>query len=58
MSNKTFYTKIHHIPVFRVIIQDGGLVPLVDFYNPRTKVHEAMSIPEFHAELDRLIFGQ
>lgn len=58
MSNKMFYTKIHRIPVFSVIIRDNGLVPLVDFYNTRTKVHETMSIPEFHAELDRLIFGQ
>ena len=58
MSNRMFYTKIHRIPVFRVIIRDDGLEPLVDFYNSRTKVHETMSILEFHAELDRLIFGQ
>lgn len=57
MSSRMFYTKIYRIPVFRVIIQDSGLEPLVDFYNPRTKVHETMSILEFHAELDRLIFS-
>lgn len=58
MSDRMFYTKIHRIPVFRVIIRDNGLEPLVDFYNSRTKVHETMSILEFRSELDRLIFGQ
>lgn len=53
-----FYTKIHRIPVFKVILRDNGLGPLVEFYNSRTKVHETMTVPEFHAELDRLIFGQ
>lgn len=58
MSARMFYTKIHRIPVFKVILRDNGLGPLVEFYNSRTKVHETMTVPEFHAELDRLIFGQ
>ena len=58
MSIRMFYTKIHRIPAFRVILRDDcGLEPLIDFYNPRTKVHERIPISEFHAELDRLIFS-
>lgn len=56
MSIRMFYTKIHHIPAFRVIFRDDGLEPLIEFYNPRTKVHEGITISEFHAELDRFIF--
>ena len=56
MSIRMFYTKIHRIPVFRVIFRDDGLEPLIEFYNPRTKVHEGITISEFHAELDRFIF--
>lgn len=58
MSNRMFYTKVYHIPVFSVIIRAGGLEPLMDFYNPRTKRHEKMSVPDFYAELNRLIFCQ
>lgn len=53
-----FYTKKHRIPVFKVILQDNGMEPLVEFYNSRTKVRETMTVPEFHAELDRFIFRQ
>ena len=56
MLDRMFYTKIHHIPVFKVIIRDEGQEPLMDFMNPRTKVHEQMTVPEFHAELDRFVF--
>lgn len=56
MSIRMFYTKIHRIPVFRIIFRDDGFEPLIEFYNPRTKVHEGMTISEFHAELDRFIF--
>ncbi len=58
MSKRMFYTKVNHIPVFGVIIRDGGLEPLMDFYNPRTKCHEEMSVLEFCAELYRLISCQ
>jgi len=58
VSIRMFYTKMHRIPVFRVILRDNGLEPLIEFYNSRTKVHETMTVPEFHAELDRFIFRQ
>ena len=53
MSKRMFYTKVNHIPVFGVIIRDGGLEPLMDFYNPRTKLrnHETVVSRQRKTEL-------
>lgn len=58
MQTRMFYTKERHIPVFMVIIPDGDGETLVDFQNPRTKVHETMPLRELIQELNQMAFSR
>ena len=58
MKTQIYYTKEHHIPAFQVIIPDGNGELLIDFLNPRTKVHESIPLSELICELNRMVFRQ
>ena len=55
MSTVTYYTHTKKIPAFVIIFHDDGTEPDVDFYNPRTKVHDTMTITDFIMSLFRII---
>jgi hypothetical protein len=58
MKTQIYYTKEHHIPAFQVIIPDKNKELLIDFLNPRTKVHEAIPLSELICDLHRMAFRQ